>query len=124
MSAYNDHDMCGGRGKYSVKEKLPQAILRAPATDPDSSATVKKFRELVVRHEGFRKYPYTDTLGNLTIGHGINLTLGLDDAELEFLFSHRLGIAEAGAVRVFNSFRTLSLVRQAVLVDMCYQDLN
>lgn len=100
---------------------LPAATEVAESMELVGTTITGSTRALLERHEGFRRKPYNDHLGNLTIGHGINLANGLDDVELEFLFSHRLGIAEAGAARVFDSFLTLDSVRQAVLVDMCYQ---
>lgn len=55
--------------------------------------------------------------GNLSIGVGINLEVGLDDTEISFLTSHRLGLVENG-LRSFYWYGGLDEARQSVLLDL------
>lgn len=80
-------------------------------------------KPLLGKHEGRRQFPYTDTVGKLTIGIGRNLTdRGLSDDEIDYLFENDLKIAERDARRVVGTdiFDKLNTVRQAVLVDMAF----
>lgn len=76
--------------------------------------------ELIRRHEGYRKYPYKDTVNKLTIGYGTNLEdRGLSVKEAVALMEtdvYRLG--EALDEQFF--FQGLSDARKAVIIDMAY----
>lgn len=85
---------------------------------PDSRV---KLKNLLVQHESFRQFPYTDTTGHLSIGIGRNLSdrgissteaLSLLDDDI-FYFSSKL----ASLVPVFNN---LDDNRKIVLIDMCF----
>jgi lysozyme len=73
------------------------------------------------RDEGVRNFPYTDTVGKLTIGVGRNLTdVGLSDPEINFLL-------QIDIQRVTNTlhfrlpwFQALDPVRQGALVNLCF----
>lgn len=79
---------------------------------------IKKILEL---HEGNRRFPYTDTVGKLSIGIGFNLTdVGLYPEEINFIFENRLRLVEADLRRALPWFYKLDDVRQAVLIDMAY----
>jgi lysozyme len=76
--------------------------------------------------EGVRRKAYDDSTGktvtckpagNLSIGVGINLEVGLDDDEIAWLTSHRLGIVEISlAQRSF--YQGLDDVRRSVLLEI------
>jgi lysozyme len=73
------------------------------------------------KHEGVRLFPYTDTVGKLTIGVGRNLTdNGISGDEAEYMFKNDID-------RVINDlnihlpwYKNLSENRQIVLIDMCF----
>ena len=76
--------------------------------------------------EGVRSRAYNDATGetvtcrpagNLSIGIGINLENGLDDAETAWLLQHRLGLVDA-ALRPYAWYADLDEVRASVLLDM------
>lgn len=76
--------------------------------------------EQLVRHEGVRLKPYTDTVGKLTIGVGRNLTdVGISSAEAFVLLEHDID-AVIHDCAAFAWFAGLSPVRQRVIVDMAF----
>lgn len=78
--------------------------------------------------EGDRKKAYNDATGktvtcqpsgNLSIGRGINLEVGLDDEEDEWFFRHRAGKTYQ-ALLSYDWFRSLDPVRQSAVLDIGY----
>ena len=57
--------------------------------------------------------------GNLSIGIGVNLETGLDDEEIRFLTSHRLGLLEAQIVK-YSWYGSLDDVRKSVILDIAF----
>lgn len=75
----------------------------------------------LIRHEGLRRYPYTDTAGKVTIGIGRNLTeRGITEAEAKYLASNDIGIAEVDLDRNLSWWRGMSETRQQVLIEMAF----
>jgi lysozyme len=80
-----------------------------------------KLRELLVRHEGKRKLPYTDSVGKLTIGIGRNLTdNGLSDDEINYLFMNDVDTAMLALMKIFPDFSGWGETRQNALIDMMF----
>lgn len=79
--------------------------------------------DFLKRHEGFRQFPYKDTVGKLSIGYGLNLDdVGIDEEEAELLLHRRVISCERTIRRLEPvTFGMLSATRQAVLIDMSYQ---
>lgn len=76
---------------------------------------------LVRQAEGFRRFPYRDTVGKLTIGYGLNLDdRGVSEEEAELLATRYLIELERSLGLARPVFRTLSLTRQAALLSMTY----
>lgn len=74
---------------------------------------------MVARHEGYRKLPYRDTLGILTIGHGRNLeSNGISRSEALVLLSNDLAAIERELSERLDFWNKLNNVRQAALLDM------
>lgn len=74
---------------------------------------------MVARHEGYRKLPYRDTLGILTIGHGRNLeSNGISRGEALVLLSNDLVAIERELSERLDFWGKLDNVRQAALLDM------
>ena len=70
--------------------------------------------------EGYRRFPYLDTEGILTIGYGRNLKdVGISPVEAEFLLRNDMQSALIAAAS-FPWFIDLSDLRKAVIVDMVF----
>lgn len=83
-------------------------------TDPDP------LRELLIKHEGLRLKPYTDSVGKLTIGVGRNLTdVGISELEAMGLLNADIERVrkDAGAYPWFSS---IGAVRQDVVLSMAF----
>ena len=86
-------------------------------TDPDIAALVVQLH----RHEGERLKPYTDTVGKTTIGVGRNLTdTGISREESDYLLANDIERATDDCDRIFPWFSALDSVRQAALVNLCF----
>ena len=86
---------------------------------------IEAAKALIKRHEGFRKFPYKDKLGFLTIGYGHNLTTnGLSKREANFVFQQdfqtALTLARSITAAHDIDFRTLPEPVKEVLVDMSF----
>jgi lysozyme len=86
-----------------------------------------ELREMLKLHEGLRLKPYQCTVGRWTIGYGHNLeahgetvpvSITLEQAER--YLDQDIASAEANCRKQFPFFSTLDEVRQAVLIDMCF----
>lgn len=75
----------------------------------------------LMKDEGFREKPYRCPAGKLTIGYGTNIDDGIDADEAMFLLEHRVDIAILDCRTFFPWFETLSLARQAVIINLRYQ---
>lgn len=72
------------------------------------------------QEEGFRARPYKDSLGYLTIGYGCNLDAGWSEGLASCVLAYQAAQAEADIKAAFPWYSTLSLPRQAVLLDMAF----
>lgn len=85
--------------------------------DRDTLRLVEQLR----RHEGVRRKLYRDTVGKLTIGVGRNLSdRGLSHDEVDVLLANDIESATQDCERSFPWFATLDSVRQAALVNLCF----
>lgn len=78
-------------------------------------------QEQLIRDEGWRKFPYRDTVGKITIGVGRNLTDdGMSDDEVRSLLGNDIKrVIEQLTIRL-PYFQGLDEVRQGVLINMCF----
>ena len=75
--------------------------------------------KLLKLHEGYRQYPYTDSLGIVTIGYGRNLeSRGLSEPEAAYLLERDIEESEKYLHRQYEYYGSLSGERKAVLLDM------
>lgn len=80
-----------------------------------------KLTTLMIRHEGFRQYPYIDTLDKITIGIGRNLSdRGLECSEVDLLFQNDVNYFYQRLLSEFPWFSLLNQARQIALIDMCF----
>lgn len=75
---------------------------------------------MIMRHEGLRLKPYTDSTGHLTIGYGRNLTNGISKREAETMLDHDIARAQQDLYEVEPEALNLSAWRYYVLVDMMF----
>ncbi len=81
---------------------------------------MSKLRERLIRSEGWKNRPYTDTVGKLTIGVGFNLTdVGLYDEEINFILDNRIRLVKE-YLQTIPVYLSLDPVRQGVIEDMCF----
>ena len=74
--------------------------------------------ELLQEHEGFRQFPYLDSLGIQTIGYGRNLeSRGISEPEASYLLGNDIAEAEE-LLHSYSYYWQLSGERKAVLIDM------
>lgn len=86
-----------------------------------SPEIAEKMKSSIRRHEGFRKLPYTDTTGNLTIGYGRNLSsVGISQSEAEILLSDDITNATMELYKFLPLSRDLDDVRKAVLIEFTF----
>lgn len=80
-----------------------------------------RLRELLLRHEGYRLKPYRCSEGKLTIGVGRNLDdVGISELEANLMLTNDIERVKREAVAAFPWFKSLSLVRQDVVLDMLF----
>src|SRR5258707_13394124 len=81
---------------------------------------IVKLRQSLVRHEGYNKFPYQDTIGKITIGIGYNLTdRGIPDEWINAQFTHDVEFFYQKLL-TFSWFPNLSCDRQIILIDMAF----
>lgn len=83
--------------------------------------TADEAKDQLIKHEGFKLYPYRCTSGKLTIGIGRNLQdKGITKSEALFLFYNDLNECIADCTKIFGKevWDNLSSAQQLVLVDM------
>ena len=80
-----------------------------------------KLKRSLVLHEEYRKLPYVDSLGNITIGIGYNLSdRGLDDDWINNQYAKDVNYFYNQLSQDYYWFNDLNVDRQIVLVDMCF----
>lgn len=73
------------------------------------------------RDEGCELFPYTDTVGKLTIGIGRNLTdRGISLEEAQYLLQRDIDLVMADLDRALPWWREMTPTRQRVLANMCF----
>lgn len=76
--------------------------------------------KLLIRHEGIKLKPYSDTAGKLTIGIGRNLTDDGITKDEAYLLMHNDIVTCNTELSKFYWFKNLDSVRQDVLIDMAF----
>lgn len=77
--------------------------------------------KLLRLHEGLSSKPYRDTVGKLTIGVGRNLDdVGISKEEADMMLANDIARAKSDLSELAPWDAGLDEVRQAVLIDMCF----
>lgn len=80
-----------------------------------------KLKTLLVQHESYRQFVYTDKTGHLTVGIGRNLTdRGLSLKEALYLLDQDTEYFYLKLAQIIPFWDELIEARQIVLVDMCF----
>lgn len=77
-----------------------------------------KLVKMLKRHEGYRRLPYEDSVGVLTIGVGRSLEMGLSDDEVEYLLQNDIDRTIEELDRNFEWFADLNDARQDAMIDI------
>lgn len=90
-------------------------------------------RELIIKHEGLKLFPYTDATGHVTVGYGHNCDAeplptdlfepngSISQATADELLDEDIDKATAGCLKLTEPWwPELNEPRQAVLIDMCF----
>ncbi len=78
-------------------------------------------RTILIEHEGKKSHVYKDTLGNLTIGIGRNLSgTNLYDNEIELMFENDTDWLYNQFMTTFDWFVDICEPRQIALIDMAF----
>lgn len=78
-------------------------------------------RALLMRHEGYRPYPYLDTVGKITIGVGRNLSdRGLTEAEIEMLLTYDINLAMEDLSLYLPDWQDLPSEVQLALISLSF----
>lgn len=80
-----------------------------------------KLKELLIKHEAMRLFPYKDSVGKLTIGIGRNLEdVGITEAEAFFLLDNDIAKAVSHCRSAYPWFNELDDSRQNVICSMVF----
>jgi len=80
---------------------------------------LQRLADQLIHHEGMECFPYTDTVGKVTVGVGRNLTdRGLTKEECRHLLANDIAISIGELERNFDWFTKLDDTRQAAMVDL------
>lgn len=80
-----------------------------------------KLKGLLIKHESFRQFPYTDITGHLTVGIGRNLSdRGISSNEAFYLLDEDIIYFSGKLNHFLKFFPKLDENRQIALIDMCF----
>ena len=86
-----------------------------------SDKSIQELMDRLEKEEGYRQFPYKDSLGILTIGIGRNLeSNGISEAEAKYLLANDIHIAMAALNYAYPNFRKWPENVQIVLIDMTF----
>jgi lysozyme len=81
---------------------------------------ISKLRQSLILHEGYRKYPYVDSVGKITVGIGYNVTdRGMDDGWINDQYQKDVSYFY-NQLFEFPWYQHLTPDRQIVLIDMAF----
>lgn len=80
-----------------------------------------RLEKLLIKHEGYQKKAYEDSVGVVSIGVGRNLDdLGLSDEEIMYLLNNDIMRCDKELINCFPWYSQLSRVRQEVMLMLCF----
>ena len=83
---------------------------------------LKKLKQMLIKHEGKKLWPYKCTAGKLTIGIGHNLDAkGISNAVADLIYEEDIMEVINDLYKIFENFNDLPEQIQLVLADMRFQ---
>lgn len=83
---------------------------------------LKKLKQMLIKHEGKKLWPYKCTAGKLTIGIGHNLDAkGISNAVADLMYEEDIMEVINDLHKIFENFNDLPEQIQLVLADMRFQ---
>lgn len=80
-----------------------------------------KLKQLLVQHEAYRQFVYSDSTGHLTVGIGRNLSdRGISTTEAFYLLDDDILYFSSKLSHFLGCFNFLDENRQIALIDMCF----
>lgn len=80
-----------------------------------------RLKQLIISHEGFKNFPYIDSVGKITAGIGYNLTdRGLPDSWINEQYEADVSYFDKALSLDFPWYADLCDARRMVLIDMCF----
>ena len=81
-----------------------------------------KAKQMLLRHEGLRTYPYKCSEDKLTIGIGRNLEAnGISEEEAMYLLDNDIKRVQEELTKNFGIWQTFPEKARDVCIDMCFQ---
>lgn len=82
---------------------------------------MSQLEDQLIKHEGYRQFPYRDTVGKLTIGIGRNLDdVGITDDEAKYLLRSDIKKCIQQLEDAFYWFPNMNQARRDALTNMCF----
>ncbi|MCK5605742.1 glycoside hydrolase family protein [Candidatus Pacearchaeota archaeon] len=82
---------------------------------------METLKEQLIRHEGYRKFPYKCSAGKLTIGIGRNIEeRGMSEDEAKYLLHNDIEACKVELSLLFPIVKVLNSARYNVLINMCF----
>ena len=83
---------------------------------------LKEAKEMLIKHEGVRTYPYFCSENYLTIGAGRNLKVnGISEEEAMYLLDNDIDRVINNLDKVFPAWKVMPKKARLVCIDMAYQ---
>lgn len=80
-----------------------------------------KLRQLLVKHEGYKQFPYKDSVGKITIGIGRNLSdRALETTIIDEMFENDIDYFFKFLSDKLYWFNQLNDNRKIAIIDMCF----
>jgi len=96
-------------------------IMQKELRQPTDKMEMKRLKDMIKRHEGYRQFPYRCSAGKLTIGWGHNLEdNGISVEVAEQMLDEDIQRAYKDISYLFPNFQSFSPNRQNALVDMVF----
>lgn len=111
------HFTCVQRAVAIVIRSL-MVIIKESHMTPEAR---QKLKGLLIQHESYKQFPYTDLTGHLTIGIGRNLTdRGISNTEAYYLLDEDITYFSNKLNHFLPFFSKIEENRQIALINMCF----
>ena len=82
---------------------------------------METLEDQLIRHEGYRQFPYKCSAGKTTIGIGRNIEdRGISEDEAKYMLHNDIEICKQELNLLYPIVKVLSPVRYKVLINMCF----